>query len=107
MKHFVIREMKPRKLTEGVEIRALSGERMTMAFFHLSPGAGVPEHSHPHEQMGIVLKGFMSFVIGGRELVVREGGVYVIPPNIPHGGRCGDTVTEVIEVFSPVREDMK
>lgn len=107
MRHYVIGDMKPRKPTDGVEIRAISGERMTMAFFNLAPGSGVPEHSHPHEQMGTVLKGSMTLVIGGKELVVREGGAYIIPPDVPHSGRCGDTVTEVIEVFSPVREDMK
>ncbi len=107
MKHFVIKEMEPGKLSEGVEIRAISGERMTMAFFHLAPGSAVPEHAHPHEQIGTVLKGTMNLVIDGKERLIPEGGAYIIPPNVPHGGRCGDTVTEVIEVFSPVREDMK
>ncbi len=107
MEHFVIREMEPRKPSEDIEIRAISGERMTMAFFHLAPGSAVPEHSHPHEQIGTVLKGSMVFVIDGKEQLIPEGGAYIIPSNAPHGGRCGDTVTEVIEVFSPVREDMK
>ncbi len=80
---------------------------MTMAFFHLTPGSTVPEHAHPHEQIGTVLQGILHLVIDGEAIVVSEGGAYIIPPDVPHGGQCGDTVTEVIEVFSPVREDMK
>ncbi|MBW2016251.1 MAG: cupin domain-containing protein [Deltaproteobacteria bacterium] len=107
MKHFVIQEVEPRKPADGVEIRPISGERMTMAFFHLAPGSKMPEHSHPHEQIGTVLKGSVTLVIGGEETLIEAGGAYIIPPNVTHGGRCGDTATELIEVFSPVREDLK
>lgn len=107
MEHFMIKDIEPRVPADGVEIRAVSGERMTMAFFHLAPGSAVPEHAHPHEQIGTVLKGTMNLVIGGKKVVVSEGGIYIIPPDVPHGGQCGDTKAEVIEVFSPVREDMK
>lgn len=107
MRHYVIGDMKPQRPGEGVEIRAISGERMTMAFFRLSPGTGIPLHSHPHEQIGTVIKGSVTLVIGGKEVVVQKGGAYIIPSDVPHSGRCGNTATEVIEVFSPAREDMK
>lgn len=107
MQQFKIKDLGPKKPAEGVEIRAISGERMTMAFFRLAPGSQVPEHSHPHEQIGTVLKGSLTLFVDGGETLVEEGGAYIIPPDRPHAGKCGDVDTEIIEVFSPVREDYR
>lgn len=92
---------------EGVELSAISGERMTMAIYKLSPGTNIPEHSHPHEQIGIVLEGEIEFTLQGETRTVKEGEVYLVPSNASHSGRCGNTPARVIEVFSPPRDDMK
>ena len=62
MNHFVLKAMTPRVPAPGVEMRVINGEKMTMVFFKLEPGAGVPLHAHPHEQVGTVLKGSIEFV---------------------------------------------
>jgi quercetin dioxygenase-like cupin family protein len=107
MSYFVLKEMDPKQPAEGVEVRVIPGERMTMAFFHLEPGAKIPEHAHPHEQMGTVLKGSIELAIGEENKVVKEGCAYHIPPNVPHSGRCLEAPCEVLEVFSPPREDLQ
>jgi quercetin dioxygenase-like cupin family protein len=107
MSCFLLEEVEAQKPAEGVERRVIPGERMTMAFFHLEPGTKIPEHAHPHEQMGTVLKGSIELVIGEERSVVREGGAYRVPPNVVHGGRCLDSRSEVLEVFSPPREDLQ
>ncbi len=38
-------------------MRIIPVDKMTFVFFNLAPGSIVPEHSHPHEQIGTVLKG--------------------------------------------------
>jgi len=78
---------------------------MTMMFFHLEPGAKIPEHSHPHEQMGTVLKGAIELIIDKDKRVVNEGDAYHVRSNVVHSGRCLELVSEVLEVFSPPRED--
>jgi quercetin dioxygenase-like cupin family protein len=88
-------------------MRVIHGEKMTMAFFRLQPGSQIPEHAHAHEQMGTVLKGTIELVVAGEKRVVRSGEAYHISSNAIHSGRCGDAPSEVIEVFSPVREDFK
>jgi len=105
MSHFIVKELEAKKLKESVEIRVIPAERMTMVFFHLGPEAEIPEHSHPHEQMGTVLKGSMELVIGEEKKIVNEGGAYHIPSNVPHSGRCLGSNAEVLDVFSPPRED--
>ncbi len=107
MDHYTIDKIEPKKPAEGVELRAIHGERMTMAFYKLAPGAKIPEHSHPHEQLGTVLKGSLELIVEGEGKVMRSGDAYLVPPNAVHRGTCGESPAEVIEVFSPPREDFK
>ena len=106
MNFYKIQELEVKKPFKGVEIRVVSGEKMTMAIFHLESGSGVPEHSHPHEQMGIVLKGALELKIAKEKRIVREGEVYYIPSNVSHRGTCVDGSAEIIEMFSPPRDDL-
>ena len=94
-----------KQLAEGVQLRAVSGDKMTMTIFSLSEGAAIPEHSHPHEQIGTVLSGSMELIIGDEKKIVAKGDLWVIPSNVMHRGICLEGSTEVLEIFSPVRED--
>ncbi len=91
---------------EGVEIRVVPGEKMTLVFFYLAPGAKIPEHSHSHEQIGTVLKGSLELSIGTEKRIVNPGQAYVIPSDVPHSGKNLGAPSEIIEVFSPPREDL-
>ena len=105
MANYFIKDIPPRKPAEGVELRSIHGERMTVGFFMIAQGSGIPEHAHPHEQIGTVLKGKMELAIAGEKRVVTAGGAYLIPPNATHSGLCVEGPVEVLEMFSPVRED--
>jgi quercetin dioxygenase-like cupin family protein len=78
-----------------------------MAFFHPEPGAKIPEHSHPHEQMGTVLKGSTDLVIDKDKRVVKVGDVYHISPYIVHSGKGLASPADVLEVFFPPRADLQ
>jgi quercetin dioxygenase-like cupin family protein len=92
-------------LTDGVTGRPLFGERGMINLIDFEPGATVPLHSHPHEQLGIVLRGMQALVVDGvaRELGPMEG--YVLPGGVEHSAYCGPEGALVLDVFSPVRED--
>ena len=94
-----------KQIGDGVEIKAVSGEAMTMVIFYVSAGSAIPEHSHPHEQIGTILKGAMEMIIGDDKKIVREGDLWVIPSNVVHRGNCIEGPAEVLEVFSPPRKD--
>jgi quercetin dioxygenase-like cupin family protein len=98
-------KLQAKQIGKGVTLKAVSGEKMTFTFFHLAEGSAVPEHAHPHEQIGTVLKGVMEMVIDGEKKIVPAGGLWVIPSNVPHTARCVEGPAEVIEAFSPRRED--
>ena len=105
MNHFVLEEIEPKALADGVEIRIVSGERLSMVFYWIKPGTPIPEHSHPHEQIGTVLKGKIELSIGEEKRTVGPGEVYHVPSNEVHSGKCLDSEAEVIETFSLPRED--
>jgi quercetin dioxygenase-like cupin family protein len=90
--------------------RALSGiihgDNLMLSFLDLSPGCEIPEHSHPHEQAGLVLSGTLRFRIGAEERVAGPGDAFIIPGNVVHWGIVeGDEVVKVLDIFSPPRQD--
>lgn len=105
MPHYCIPDLEPFHPAEGVEIRVIHGERMTMAFFRVDAGTRIPDHAHPHEQIGTVIRGVMELVVGGETFTVRAGEAYHVPGNVPHTGVCQEA-TELVEVFCPPREDL-
>lgn len=82
------------------------GDDVTVANWSVEAGAAFPEHSHPHEQVSIVVKGEFELTIDGETDVLRPGRIAVIPSNSPHSGEAR-TDCEIIDVFSPVREDYR
>ena len=100
-------DVTPFTLVEGVEGRPLFGEGAMINVIEFGPGSTVPAHSHPHEQLGIVLRGMQALVIDGvaHELGPMEG--YVLPGHVEHSAYCGPEGATVIDIFCPVREDYR
>ena len=104
--HFVrFDDVKPFELVMGVVGRPLFGEGAMLNLIEFEPGSTVPLHSHPHEQLGVVLRGMQALVIDGEahELGPLEG--YVLPGGVEHSAYCGPDGALVVDVFQPVRED--
>ncbi|HEV8516124.1 MAG TPA: cupin domain-containing protein [Candidatus Limnocylindrales bacterium] len=93
------------RVWEGVVGRPIEGERITMALVELEPNAIVPEHRHPNEQVGIVLRGGGRFRVGQEEREVRPGSTWRILADVPHEMHVGPDGAVVIDVFSPPRAD--
>ena len=101
-------EWETAEAAEGVELGQLvAGESVSLQYFHIEPGADVPEHSHPHEQTGYVVEGTLTFVVDGEELLVGPGDAYDIPSDEPHAARNdGEAIVTGVEVFAPPRRDV-
>lgn len=90
----------------GIRRRHLAhGERGHTIFVEGKAGAEVPEHSHPHEQLGFVIEGELEFTIGdAAPQRISAGTGYAIPGDVPH--RVLFLVdSTVIDIFVPVREE--
>jgi quercetin dioxygenase-like cupin family protein len=97
----------PKELLPGIAVRTFWGERMLLSLVDLAANAIIPPHSHPHEQIGMVVHGEMELTIDGETRKVKVGDVYVVPGGIEHGVRMGPEPCQVVETFAPVREEYK
>src|SRR3990172_5741936 len=72
----------------GVMRRTLSwGERTLLVELTMATGSEVPWHSHPHEQIGYVVRGRFLFDIGGECREVSATDSYLVPSGVgPPGG---------------------
>jgi quercetin dioxygenase-like cupin family protein len=93
-------------LAPGFQARLIHTANLTLAYVDIEAGADLPEHFHIHEQILNLLEGEFELVLGGRRMPLQAGQVVVIPSNVPHSGRA-ITNCRVIDVFQPVREDLK
>ena len=101
-----LRSAPPLELAPGVTMRPLFGEGAMLNLLAFEAGARVPEHDHPHEQLGYVLEGELVLAIDGVEHRLRPGDAYTIPGSVRHGAGC-DEPCVVLDVFQPVREDYR
>ena len=82
----------------------IAGDAMSVQHFRIEPGAVVPEHSHPHEQVGYLLQGELTFITDDGEHVVQTGDSYALAGDETHAAENrGDETVVGIDVFSPPR----
>ncbi len=89
----------------GVEIHTMAGEQMMLSLVEFEPGAIVEWHSHPHEQMGMVLEGRAQFFVGDHEQVLSPGQMYRIPGGVAHKVIALDAPVRALDFFHPIRDD--
>ena len=99
--------IKPFDMVEGVTGQPLFGEGAMINLIEFEPGAEVPLHSHPHEQLGFVLRGTQILIVDGEEHPLGPMECYVLPGGVEHAARCGPEGATVVDVFQPVREDYR
>lgn len=95
------------ELAPGVRAKPLFGTAAMLNLIDFEAGAVVPAHEHPHEQLGMVLEGELTMVIGGREHRLRTGDAYGIPGGVEHSATANRGPCRVLDVFHPVREDYR
>jgi quercetin dioxygenase-like cupin family protein len=89
----------------GVEIRTIAGTSLMLSVVRLEPESVVTEHSHPHEQMGILLEGQLEFTVGGVTQMLGPGDMWRIPGGVVHRVRAVEGAALALDVFHPIRED--
>lgn len=95
------------KVTDQIDRRLITGDRIMLAHVYLKKDSIVPTHSHENEQVTYILEGALRFWIGedeSEEVVVRAGEVLHIPSNVVHKAQALEETLD-IDVFSPPRQD--
>ena len=100
-------DMPRERVTDMLDRRLITGERMMLAHVYLKKGCIVPQHSHENEQITYILEGALRFWIGedgAQEVIVRAGEVLTIPSNVVHKAEALEDTLDV-DIFSPPRQD--
>ena len=97
----------PKVLAPGVTAKIASGEKMMFSLVTLAPNAVVPTHSHPHEQMGMMVSGTMDFTIAGETRTLSGNEMYRVPGGVPHAAKAGPRGAVALDAFSPPREEYR
>src|ERR1700719_1866103 len=95
--------MRKERVSDMLERRLITGERMMLAHVYLKKGCIVPKHSHDNEQLTYILEGALKFTLGedgAEQIIVSAGEVLLIPSNIPHMAEALEETLDV-DVFSP------
>ena len=101
-----IKTLKSKELMPGYHGKMVHGQQLTWAFWTVEQGAEVPEHQHPHEQIMHVIKGEFEFSLNNQTKIYTAGDIVLIPSNSPHSGKA-ITPCELMDIFSPVREEYR
>lgn len=89
----------------GVEIFTAAAEHMMLSWVEFEPGAVVEAHSHPHEQVGMLVEGRARFIVGDVEKVLTPGDMYRIPGGVTHRVVALEEGAKALDVFHPIREE--
>jgi quercetin dioxygenase-like cupin family protein len=91
-------------LVNGITIRAIYGQNVSVSFLEFAAYSTIPPHAHPNEQVGIVEEGALLYTIGDETKLCQAGSAFVIPPNVMHSATVvSDKPAKLIDVFTPPR----
>jgi quercetin dioxygenase-like cupin family protein len=88
----------------GVRRRTVQAEHATVAEYVFESGASFPVHSHPQEQVTLVLEGDVELTADGRTERLAAGAWSVVPGGVEHGVRAGADGARFVAVVVPRRE---
>jgi len=104
-RHWDWNEVEAEDLGGGVARQMIVGDRLMVCRLRFAPRVVTTPHDHPHEQMTLVERGRVRFLIGSEECTAEAGDVLHFPPGCWHGATMLDEEVVLIDIFSPIRED--
>jgi len=83
------------------------GREVVQQMVELQPGVVVAKHTHPGEEISVVLEGELLFQMAGKpDVTVKAGQPFFVPPGVVHGVKATSATrllaTYVVEKGKPV-----
>jgi quercetin dioxygenase-like cupin family protein len=102
------KDIPTREPRPGIVQRGFRGDNTLITYNLLKPDLVPAPHSHPFEQLFMIIEGRVTLHVGDDVFDCGPGSVVRIPPDVMHWAeppKAEDGVAVNIDVFSPVRED--
>ncbi|MFC7009806.1 cupin domain-containing protein [Halalkalicoccus salilacus] len=91
---------------EGFEQTIFRGMDQMVAITTIGPShKDRSTHSHPWEQVNILLEGELDLIVGDERVSLDPYDAMVIPPNVEHASRVTSTESATLLAHWPIRED--
>jgi quercetin dioxygenase-like cupin family protein len=93
------------QVSAGVERQMIWGDQLMVCRLRFAPRVVTAIHTHRHEQITLVERGRVRFMVAGEERVSSAGDILYFPPQCEHGATMLEEEVVLIDIFSPVREE--
>jgi quercetin dioxygenase-like cupin family protein len=84
---------------KGTVRKTWVGERMILTRVVVRPNSRGKAHSHPSEQISMILRGRVRVFMHGKEEIASAGSIVHIPGNAVHMFEILDEETEILDVY--------
>jgi unsaturated pyranuronate lyase len=106
MSYIDLNSVKAKEIVPGYFAKFIHSNSMTIAYWNIKAGSSLSAHSHPHEQISLVLSGEFELTVDGKPYLLQADHSYVIPSDVSHSGKA-ITDCKIVDTFYPVRDDYK
>lgn len=90
----------------GVKRRAFGSRDVLLVMNDCEPGMDLKPHSHPFDQIALIVEGRAIYHVGDVANEMSAGSVVFVPAGVEHYIEpLGDEVVKNLDVFAPARED--
>ena len=97
-----------RESRKGIMQRVFRGDDVLVGYSELHPHMEPSPHSHPYEQLFMIIKGRVKLHVGDEVIECTSGAVVRIPPNVIHWAEppsVEDGVAINMDIWTPYRSD--
>jgi len=96
-----------RTIAPGVVHQLAWGDKLMLSIQTFDPYAVLPSHSHPNEQMGILISGSMELEVAEEIRPLAKNTMFLVPGMTTHAFKAGAQGAVMVTAFSPPREEYK
>jgi quercetin dioxygenase-like cupin family protein len=86
----------------GARFWSVSLYRTQLTYFEVRPNCRFAGHSHPSEQITLVLDGELFFESSGKPIRIRAGEAIAVPAHVPHAVFTKSRPATAVDAWSPV-----
>ncbi len=99
-------QIKKEKLSEEINRQMIWGKNLMAVRIELAPNSSIPVHEHESEQLTMVQKGRITLHFPEHaEITLGPDEIMMIPSMVPHAASSGPEGCDIIDMFSPIRQD--